>query len=423
MKFEFLTDISKLANTPEASCTQWNQLNPDNNPFCRYEFLAALETSGCCNSATGWQPQHIVIRDHKDACIALLPSYLKTNSNGEYVFDWAWADAYQRNGLNYYPKLLSAIPFTPSAGPRILTGKEGAGTELLNFIHHETIARLSERELSSWHILFPDNEALKITCPSRRDDSQSADAVNIRRKFAGYRLNKAVADSLLVRHGIQFQWRNRGYSDFTEFLSRLTSRKRKNIRKERQQVASAGVLCRIYDGKDIDEEALEHFYLFYQLTYLKRGQRPYLNRQFFRQILETMPDQIKLVLARHESKVVAGSLFFTNHNTLFGRYWGCTDEFRHLHFECCYYQGIDYAIQHQLERFDAGAQGEHKILRGFEPVLTYSLHWIDHPGFRTAIADFVDQEQAGIKAYMLDAKSYLPFKKPLSNNNFRADSD
>jgi len=404
VKLDFISDISQVADNPEASRVLWNNFNAADNPFCRYEFLAALENSGCCTAETGWQPQHILVRDTSGHCLAAIPSYLKSNSNGEYVFDWAWADAYYRNGLQYYPKLLSAIPFTPSAGPRILSKHQVPDDDLLQFIRDAVVDHIKQTSISGWHMLFPDNVNMK----SGRFFNDSA-PMPTTKKPSGSRLQ--TNKQPLIRHGTQFHWFNQDYDNFAGFLADLTSRKRKNIRKEREKVAQAGVSCQWLPGPDIDDNVLEHFFRFYQLTYLKRGQQPYLNKRFFRQLLDTMPDQIHLLLAKHKHKIVAGSLFFSNEKTLYGRYWGCTDEFRHLHFECCYYQGIEFAIQQGLKHFDAGAQGEHKIQRGFEPIPTHSLHWITHPGFRAAIADFVKQEKAGVEAYMRDAETYLPFKQ------------
>ncbi len=386
----FTDSISDIGPTADSAKAAWNRLNPSNNPFCRFEFLAALENTGCCSSATGWQPQHILIKNGSGELIAAVPSYLKKNSYGEYVFDWSWADAYHRSGHNYYPKLLSAIPFTPSIGPRVLVAEGQPDQPTVDFIVANTVGELEQEKVSGWHILFPQQ--------ATGDLIQHIDS---------------PAQKLMRRQGTQFHWTNHDYRDFDEFLDRLTSRKRKNIRKERRKVESAGVACQWFTGAEISPDLIEQFYVFYQLTYYKRGQRPYLSLEFFQSLVAEMPDQILLLLANHQRKWVAGALFFRNHETLFGRYWGCTEEFDQLHFECCYYQGIDYAIQHQLTSFDAGAQGEHKILRGFEPIGTSSFHWIAHPIFREAIADFLEQERAGVQAYMRDATNYLPYKTDL----------
>ncbi|MDG9666161.1 GNAT family N-acetyltransferase [Hahella sp. CR1] len=378
LRAEFIDSIETV------SPVQWNQLSGVDNPFIRYEFLHALETTGCVAEATGWRPQHILIRDAHDALVGAAPCYLKTHSYGEYVFDWAWADAYHRHGLEYYPKLLTAIPFTPSVGPRLLVSANTERERVSLAISHAMGERMHQTGASSWHLLFPDEATRK---------SLSEDK------------------SLLLRHGTQFHWLNEGYASFDDFLQALASRKRKNIRKERQAVLSQGIVFKVIEGPDVGESELEAFYDFYQLTYLKRGQRPYLSYAFFQRLIAVMPEQVFLILAQREQRYVAGALFLKNQSTLFGRYWGCTEEFNHLHFETCYYQGIDYCIAHNLLRFDAGAQGEHKLLRGFRPTPTYSLHRIEHPAFRQAIANFLDEEREGVSEYVRDANAHLPFKQ------------
>ena len=262
MKLEVLTAIKNFADNPVLSCAEWNRFNPDNNPFCSFEFLSALESSGSCTEGTGWQPHHLIIRNDRQHCIAIIPSYLKTNSNGEYVFDWAWADAYRRHGLQYYPKLLSAIPFTPSAGPRILTQQNHISQDLTTFIREETIAYLQHESISGWHLLFPDKNSLSIAnlavAAEEREDHSIPGGIARNPQ----RINEIAVtspDLMLIRQGTQFQWMNLDYQHFDNFLDRLTSRKRKNIRKERQKVATAGVQCQWLSGEDIDEQALDSF--------------------------------------------------------------------------------------------------------------------------------------------------------------------
>ncbi len=361
---------------------QWEALAGTGNPFLRYEFFAALEQSGCTAAETGWQPQHLIFRSG-DAVVGVAPAYLKTHSMGEYVFDFAWAEAYQRHGLPYYPKLLIAIPFTPSRGPRLLiepsvraTLKTGDMPALLDSL-------IADLGVHSWHLLYPD-----------------------------------VADQSLLHHGselhrlgCQFHWHNNNYTCFEDFLAVLTSRKRKSIRKERRQVADQGISFRRYHGRDISDQVLSAFYVFYQATYLKRGQRPYLNKAFFEQIRESLSEHLTLIMATHNGKMIAGALFLSGQDTLYGRYWGCLDEYNFLHFETCYYQGIELAIQQALARFDAGAQGEHKLVRGFEPAITHSWHGIAHPGFQEAIARFTKEEASHVMAYAEDALDALPFRQ------------
>ena len=391
--------VSFSQSLTEIPAVQWNRLNRGNNPFCRHEFLLALEASDSVCAHTGWAPRHISVRDDQDQLVAAIPTYLKSHSYGEYVFDWAWADAYQRHGLNYYPKLVSAIPFTPSVGPRILLADEVDASAVFGAIEHAVTAYLDRRQLSGWHLLFPDTTSRLLAHPDRP-------LVNPGRTLVHQSQNS------LQRQGTQFHWHNHQYQSFDHFLDHLTSRKRKNIRKERRKVIDAGAQFRWFEGDNISDEVLKNFYQFYQMTYFKRGQQPYLQPAFFHQVRDTMPENMLLLQADYQQRPVAGALFFKGSDTLYGRYWGCVEEFDQLHFECCYYQGIEYAIAHQMTLFDAGAQGEHKIMRGFEPIPTYSLHWIQQPQFRQAIADFLEQEKQGVDAYMADAATILPYKTP-----------
>ncbi|WP_286220458.1 GNAT family N-acetyltransferase [Marinobacter apostichopi] len=378
--FQSLT-VDTCTSIDEIPQADWDRLAGQANPFLRYEFFKALEQSGCTTAATGWQPCHLVFR--VDGQIAgFAPAYLKTHSMGEYVFDWAWADAYQRHGLNYYPKLLIAIPFTPSQGPRLLLDPllrnrlgEGRLRDLLDTL-------ITHLDAHSWHLLFPD-----------------------------------AADQALLGHagglhriGCQFHWHNREYGNFGDFLGQLTSRKRKSIRRERRQVAEQGISFRRFHGRDIPDHVLAAFHVFYQATYLKRGQRPYLNPSFFKHVRANLSEHLFLVIAVRDGEMIAGALFLRGEDTLYGRYWGCLDEYNHLHFETCYYQGIELAIELGLQCFDAGAQGEHKLVRGFEPVLTHSWHGVRHPGFRDAIAAFVQDEAEQVEGYFQESLTLLPFR-------------
>lgn len=366
---------------------QWNAISGTGNPFTRYEFLHALETCDCTTRAQGWQPQHLAFTDQSGNLVALLPNYLKYHSRGEYVFDWGWADAYQRHGLAYYPKLLSAVPFTPSVGPRLLYPAH-LDPDAVAALHQEAAMALSaqarKQQASSWHLLFAPTDTIAALGQEKQ---------------------------VLTRLGCQFRWRNPGYASFQAFLDGLVSRKRKMIRKERQAVSDQGIRFRHLAGAQISQADMDRFFVFYKATYLKKGQKPYLTRAFFQQLRLTMPEQMQLVMAEHEGQDVAGALFFVNQQTLFGRYWGCLAEYDRLHFETCYYQGIDLCIAQGLAEFDAGAQGEHKILRGFEPEITRSCHWIAHPSFRAAIADFVTEEARHIEAYVQEARTLLPYRQ------------
>lgn len=349
-------------------------------PFLKPEFLSALEDSGSATAATGWEPRHLSSADGA----LFMPLYVKTHSYGEYVFDWAWADAYHRSGLAYYPKLVTAIPFSPIAGPRLrLTA--GADPEQVATTLLTAVAEAAETTgASSWHLLFPD--------------------VATRELLRGR--------GLLERSGVQFHWHNRGYENFEHFLSELSSRKRKMVRRERSTIASQGLAVALLEGPAIDAELWSFFHGLYQNTYAKRsGNAGYLTRDFFLRIGATLADQIAMVVAYDGVMPVAAALYFHDRETLYGRYWGCVREYECLHFELCYYQGIDYAIRRGLAKFDAGAQGEHKISRGFAPVETRSLHWIRHRGFATAIADFLERERVSNQDYMAAARAQLPYRQ------------
>jgi predicted N-acyltransferase len=324
--------------------------------------------------------------------VAVVPVYLKTNSYGEYVFDWSWANAYQGNGLSYYPKLLTAVPFTPSEGSRILLNDPTLLNSVAEGLVQALEAEAQRVDASSYHLLFPN--------PAER---------------AAFASTKMVE-----RMGSQFHWHNRDYKDFDAFLATMTSRKRKSIRKEREATAAAGFRFRRTEGAAISPQQWADFSLFYHRTYLVRGQQGYLSQPFFERLGETMPEQILLIEAlrppsldggKAADEVCAAALFFKNHSQLFGRYWGSTSDQPLLHFETCYYQGQDYCIEHGLRSFDSGAQGEHKIQRGFEPKSTYSLHWLAHEGFAAAVANFVEQERPHIENYIADAATLLPFRQ------------
>ncbi|WP_058023036.1 GNAT family N-acetyltransferase [Pseudohongiella spirulinae] len=366
----------------QINASDWNGLMIGGVPFLRHEFLAALEDSGSVSQQSGWQPAHLTVTQG-ERLIAAMPLYIKNNSYGEYVFDWSWADAYHRYGRHYYPKLLTAIPFTPSQSPRILLSEQTAMERIIPPMVNAIKDYLDEQGMSSWHMLFPEQPGL-------------TDLLSL---------------GLARRVGVQYHWLNHGYQSFDDFLATLSSRKRKNMKKERQSVVAQGVNFQHINAADATEKDWQTFYRFYQSTYEVRGQRGYLSKSFFEQIARTMPDNLFLIMARQHSDYVAGALFLKDTNTLYGRYWGCDQEFYNLHFETCYYQGIDYCIKHGLKKFDAGAQGEHKLRRGFEPLITQSFHWIADAGFRQAIMNFCQEEAAHIEQYKDHAEEYLPFKK------------
>ncbi len=376
MKCVYLNSITDI------SPDNWNAVVNDSYPFLRHEFLAAMELSKSACSDSGWKPQHLTVYDGKNL-VAVMPLYLKLHSYGEYIFDWDWSRAYERHGLDYYPKLLSAIPFTPATGPR-LTCKEGVNkSQVYTFVSDSLVAHANKSNSSSIHVLAPD-------C----DESTAWGARNLK-----------------LRISYQYHWFNENYEDFDDFLSRFSSRKRKNLKKERSRIEEQGVSIHRYIGDDISASMWDTFYHYYQITYAKRsGHGGYLRREFFDLIHETMSENILLVMAKRNGQDVAGALYFFDSTTLYGRYWGCTQEFELLHFEVCYYQGIQFCIERGLKRFDAGAQGEHKIQRGFEPVEIYSNHWIASEAFSDAISGYIDSEAERTVEHINKAKKLLPFK-------------
>lgn len=377
MKSVFLNSITEI------SADSWNAVAKTDYPFIRHEFLAAMELSKSACTETGWQPQHLVVYE-ADSVVAIMPLYLKNHSYGEYIFDWSWASAYERYGVNYYPKLLSAIPFTPATGPRLACLESVDKTALYTFITKALQQQAIHCEASSIHILLPDNKEATAW------DKQG----------------------LVTRASNQFHWFNHNYQSFDDFLAVFSSRKRKNLNKERRRIEQQGITLQRHIGPEISSTMWDTFYNFYQMTYAKRsGHGGYLTRSFFDLLNQKMPEQVMLVLAEYQGRYVAGALYFFSATTLYGRYWGCTHEFEMLHFEACYYQGIEFCINNKLQKFDAGAQGEHKIQRGFEPITTWSNHWIKDKRFAAAINDYIQRETESNAAYIDDARSYLPFKK------------
>ena len=365
---------------------QWNKIFGDNYPFTQHAFLSALETSHCIQAPTGWTPHHILVYN-EDVLIAAMPCYLKSHSYGEYVFDWTWASAYQRHGLSYYPKLLSAIPFTPCSGPRLVYDKSiqtaQQKTDVINSIDQSIRDKFDNTELSSWHLLFPEGKVSTLFQSSGWSQ----------------------------RIGIQYHWFNRDYTSFDDFISTFKSRKRKTIRKERQAIINQGISINVVLGADISHELISDFYRFYHLTYLKRsGQHGYLNLDFFGLLLKTMRDSLVMICATKEGSLIGAALCFKDNEVLYGRYWGCEKEYDFLHFEACYYQGIEFCIKHELKRFDPGAQGEHKIPRGFEPIKTYSNHVIFDSNFSNAINNFIKEERKQVDEHLRYLNTLLPYK-------------
>lgn len=357
-------------------------------PFAQFAFHQALEQSHSIGDGTGWYPEYLLVMNEDDSPLAIAPTYLKTHSQGEFVFDWAWADAYQRYGMNYFPKRIWAVPFSPVTGVRLFSHMDPKGDDA-QFAHlypalAEIMAKANqERDFSSWHLLF--------TKPEHADL---------------FRHNK----DLLQRISCQFHWFNRGYKDMEDYLSHFASRKRKAARKEREKVTKQGITLTRTLGIELTSAEIDFFYLCYQSTYAKRGQQGYLTREFFGQLAESMGEQILLVQAYKDDETIAASWCFFDDHSLYGRYWGCMEEVDCLHFEACYYQGIEFCLEKGLQHFDPGTQGEHKIARGFEPVFSHSVHYIAHEGFREAIGNFCEEEAVAVREYHQDTHALLPFK-------------
>jgi len=364
-----------VASIPAA---QWDACAGDGNPFLSHAFLSALEASGSVGPATGWQSLPIVIEDADGVPAAIAPAYAKSHSQGEYVFDHAWADAYERAGGRYYPKIQVAVPFTPVPGPRLLLRDPALAPALIAGI----AALTDNNRLSSAHATFVDEAQLPLF------------------EQAGW----------LVRAGTQFHWHNRDYADFDAFLSDLSSRKRKAIRKERER-AIEGLTIRHLTGAEITEAHWDAFWVFYQDTGSRKWGRPYLTRSFFSLLGEAMGDRVLLMLAERDGRPIAGALNLIGADTLYGRYWGCVEDVPFLHFELCYYQAIDAAIARGLARVEAGAQGEHKLARGYAPVTTWSAHYIPDPGFRRAIADYLAHERDAVAQEQDYLGELAPFKR------------
>ena len=369
--------VSTLAEIGEAAWSDLLALQAEANPFLSYAFLHAMHESGCASADSGWQPQFLVLWQG-ETLAAALPLYVKLHSYGEYVFDWAWADAYQQHGLEYYPKLLSAIPFTPVSGSRLLARDGEARAALLAFLQ----AQQEASQVSSTHILFP----------------PEAQAVQL--EEAGF----------LLRSGVQFHWINPGYADFEQFLDTLEHKKRKNIRAERRKVREAGVTMRQVRGPDITPALWQFFHRCYSNTYAEHRSSPYLSLEFFERIGASMPGNILLVVAEREGRAIAASLVIHSADTLYGRYWGALEHVPCLHFETAYYQPLEFCIAQGIATFEGGAQGEHKMARGFLPQKTWSAHWLAHPSFADAVQRFLERERGGIDAYLDELNEHSPFR-------------
>lgn len=368
-----------LDSVQAVDAAAWDRLAGDANPFVCHAFINALEESGAAAADTGWRPFHLTLHDEQGQLAGAMPAYLKGHSYGEYVFDHGWANAYERAGGRYYPKLQSCVPFSPVTGPRLLARDRTAAAGLV-----EAAKMLVQQHgLSGFHVTFADPAELDIY----------------------------EAQDMLIRTDQQFHWRNQGYRDFDDFLDALASRKRKAVRKERREALAAGIEIRHLSGADLTEGAWDDFFTFYMDTAGRKWGRPYLNRRFFSLLGERLGGRVVLMLAMRGGRAVAGALNILGSDAIYGRYWGAVEHHPFLHFELCYYQAIDYAIRHGLSRVEAGAQGEHKLARGYEPVKTYSAHWLRDPNFQDAVARFLDAERRQVDAVIDYLGGATPFKK------------
>ena len=369
-----------VSSLSEIGKTEWDSLvgmQSDANPFLSFAFLDALHETGCASAKSGWQPQYLTLW-HGEQLEAAIPLYVKSHSYGEYVFDWAWAEAYQRNGLDYYPKLLSAIPFTPVSGSRLLSRSDDATHALIKALG----ALKTDSGTSSTHILYPPQVQAEVL------------------EQAGF----------MLRTGVQFHWLNEGYRSFDDFLEKLERKKRKNILAERRKVREAGVTFRHVQGAQATEADWHFFQRCYAHTYAAHHSTPYLNLDFFLRIGCEMPQHLLLIVAERAGQPVACSLVVHTKDTLYGRYWGALETIACLHFETAYYQPLEFCIQHEIQRFEGGAQGEHKMARGFLPHKTWSAHWLAHPAFADAVDRFLEGESLGIERYFDELNDRNPFR-------------
>ncbi len=367
----------------EISSDAWNALLPNDNPFLAHAFLSGLEQHGCIDPNHGWLPHHLGLYDG-DRLVAAAPLYIKLNSHGEYVFDWSWASAYARHGLDYYPKLLCAIPYSPVSGPRLLVGDHDDGDALRSALIRAIRSEIERQEWSSAHVNF----------------TTAADTQALRE--SGW----------LSRFDWQYHWNNRGWQDFDDFLSTLNHRKRKNIRQERRHVRSAKVRCETRHGDELDDGEWKTLHDLYRSTFDCKGNYAALTLDFFRHLGRTMPRNVVAILCRYNDEIIAGTLMLRSRDTLYGRYWGAFAEVRSLHFEACYYQGIEYCLRHGLQRFEPGAQGQHKIARGFLPTRTDSFHWLTDPRFRAAVDEALRREAAAMDEYHAELMTHSPYAQP-----------
>jgi predicted N-acyltransferase len=377
-----MADIRELRSIDEVAAADWNALRGSDCPFLRHEFLAALEHCRCVGPATGWTPAHLALFDGA-RLIAAAPAYRKTHSWGEFVFDFGWAQAYERHGLSYYPKLLCAVPFSPINNARLLYAADRSQETLLGEVIQALETRCSAQQLSSAHALF----------------------------IAEHERDAFERKGWLLRSDVQFHWHNAGYGNFDDYLATFRSEKRKQMRRERRRCTEMGIRFDTLRGGDLTPELLQFVHGTHARTFHLHGHEPYLNLEFFSEIARTLGDAMIVKLAWHGSEPVAVAIFFASRDVLYGRYWGAVGDFHSLHFEACYHQGIEFCIENALQRFEPGTQGEHKIVRGFVPSRTHSAHYIADARFRDAIAEFLRRETPAITAYADETASHTPFRR------------
>jgi predicted N-acyltransferase len=359
---------------------QWNALAGTHIPFLRHEFLSALEHTGCIGAHTGWEPRYFTLHD-AHGLAAAVPAFVKMHSYGEFVFDFAWAQAYARVGGHYYPKLTIAVPFTPATSPRLLI-RAGADPGCARRLLENVQAYAIEESLSSVHALFLDE-------PARR---------------------ACAAQNWLLRRDCQFHWTNRGYASFEEYLATFTAEKRKKARRERRRVAESGIRFETRFGTDLDRRLLDRVYALHRDTFRRHGHEPYLTRAFFGEVAPALGEAFMVKVALHGSEPVAAAVFFWCQEALFGRYWGAAADYHSLHFETCYHQGIEFCIERGIARFEPGTQGEHKVSRGFEPALTWSAHFIRDARLRQAIGAYLEREGESVDEYALEVQAHVPYR-------------
>lgn len=376
MKVEIVTSIA------DVDPAGWDRLAGSEFPFLRHEFLHAGERTGCVSAASGWSPRHVVLFDRDGRLVAAMPLYEKSHSWGEFVFDWSWAQAYHRMGIEYYPKLVSAAPFTPAPSPRLLLRDEH-DVESAAVLVDAAVTLAGDSGCSSLHVLFPEERELDVLRNS----------------------------GLKLRKDCQFHWHNRNYRSFDDFLATFSSAKRKKARRDRRRVQEQEIGFRWLKGNDADDAIWKDVYSMISTTFLRRGSMPYFDYEFFTSVSRSLPDNVLVILAERKRIPVAAAVFYVGKDTLYGRYWGSDAAYDALHFETCYYQGIEYCIAQGLARFEPGTQGEHKISRGFVPVTTWSAHWLARPEFFSAVGEYLEEEQRHVERYMIAVADHSPYRK------------